>query len=168
MSLRVRRSSQFKTVITIKHNGSVTGALHRNQEEEVVLTERQLPLGLSEEETVATILKLIKRLDCAVLINAVLDGRPLRQIAKTEFKRLIRHIQWQSAQIELSADKGYLQSLVSDVRLPFQEIELELKAGPMEDLLRCGSWLTEQYDLTPQPTSKLQQALSLESKQVNS
>ncbi len=61
--------------------------------------------------------------------------------------------------IELSCDEGHLLGLKE--REALCEVELELKAGPLEPMLAFGAQLQEKYGLKEEPRSKLARAMEL-------
>ena len=67
-----------------------------------------------------------------------------------------------SGQVELALDQGVL--LGGGRKLPFAEVEVELKQGADEDAIAFAETLAARFDLLPEPKSKLRRALDLAEK----
>ena len=61
--------------------------------------------------------------------------------------------------MELALDEGFL--LGGGKKLPLAEVEVELKAGSEILAVAFAKALSREFDLTPEPKSKIQRALTL-------
>ena len=75
------------------------------------------------------------------------------------FTRLAKTIDLPGGQVELALDKGAL--LGGGRELPFAEVEVELKSGEDSVARSFAQDLAKEFDLRPQPKSKLARAMAL-------
>ena len=75
------------------------------------------------------------------------------------FTRLAAKLELDGCAVELALDEGFL--LGSGNRLPLAEVEVELKAGSEILAVAFAKALSREFDLTPEPKSKIQRALEL-------
>ena len=76
-----------------------------------------------------------------------------------KFTRLAKTIQLPGGSVELALDQGVL--LGSGRKLPFTEVEVELKCGEDSVAREFAQWLAREFDLREQPKSKLARAMAL-------
>ncbi|MEK8025401.1 CYTH domain-containing protein [Pseudaquabacterium rugosum] len=66
---------------------------------------------------------------------------PLRERYRTDVRRTLRTLRHQGATIELALDEGWLSAADGQRRAPIEELEFELKDGPVAALLDlCAQW----------------------------
>ncbi|SFC06072.1 CHAD domain-containing protein [Tropicimonas isoalkanivorans] len=124
IALRVRREGR-RWVQTVKAGGTITGGLMRTREVECAAPGGRLDLSLIPDAALQA------------EIGAVVDGAELGVVCETQMKRRASTLTLESgARVELAIDVGEI--LAGEVAAPFQEAELELKAGEIDAL----------YDLT--------------------
>ena len=93
----------------------------------------------------------------AELAELTADG--ILESCAARFTRLARKIALEACTVELALDAGLLMG--GGRELPFTEVEVELKAGSEEAAIAFARSLAEQFQLVPEPKSKLQRALEL-------
>ena len=93
----------------------------------------------------------------AELAELTADG--ILESCAARFTRLARKIALDACTVELALDAGLLMG--GGRELPFAEVEVELKAGSEEAAIAFARSLAEQFQLVPEPKSKLQRALEL-------
>ena len=76
-----------------------------------------------------------------------------------KFTRLSKTIALPGGSVELALDQGVL--LGSGRKLPFTEVEVELKCGEDSVAREFAQWLAREFDLREQPKSKLARAMAL-------
>lgn len=75
------------------------------------------------------------------------------------FTRLVRLLSDELCTVELALDQGVL--LGGGQELPFAEVEVELKDGSQDAAVRFAQRLAAEFELSPEPKSKLQRAMEL-------
>ena len=75
------------------------------------------------------------------------------------FTRLAAKLELDGCAVELALDEGFL--LGGGKKLPLAEVEVELKAGSEILAVAFAKALSREFDLTPEPKSKIQRALAL-------
>jgi inorganic triphosphatase YgiF len=135
-------------VATVKDSGSHQGGLFVRKEWNRVLAEDrpgvepflELPIGQ----------KLIE----------VIGAEPLRPLFKTRFQRTAIDLTTKDGTvIEFAADQGHIIS--GEQREPLCEIELELKKGRKEELLKLGAALAEHFPMIVEDKSKYARGMIL-------
>ena len=89
----------------------------------------------------------------------LLAGKGLVQTCAARFTRLAATLEAGGAAVELALDQGVL--LGGGRELPFWEVEVELKDGSDAAAVAFARALAAEFDLTPEPKSKVQRALAL-------
>lgn len=144
-TLRHRQENQ-ESVITVKLGGEVVAGVHRRLEFEVAGNDPEIVLPqLLEAGAPAQLAEFLKS--------------PLVLTCGAEFTRRAILLDLDGATAELALDVGCLSK--GDKKLPFQEVELELKSGNPEILMEFGEKLRETFHLYPEPKSKLARGLGL-------
>lgn len=92
-------------------------------------------------------------------ILAAIRGQPLQEICQVRFLRTACDLAYGEALIELAFDVGELKA--GFLREPLAELELELKAGEIGDLIALGEELSDMFKLVPEPLSKYARSLAL-------
>ena len=91
------------------------------------------------------------------LISLCGDG--LVPTCAAEFTRLCTLVSLQNAAAELALDAGVF--IGNGKKLPFAEVEVELKFGEEAAVTAFAQALAKEFSLTPEPKSKVQRALAL-------
>ena len=140
LSFRLRRE-ETSWVATVKADGDGDGGLHQREE-----------YNLTYHENAASITPF-----CATAIGprltAALGEEALQPIFTTNFDRYLFQLTLpEDTLVELAVDQGEIQA--GTQRLPFAEVELELKQGDVRQLLQLGSQLADTVPLFPEADSK--------------
>ncbi|MHB1678195.1 MAG: CYTH domain-containing protein [Sulfuriferula sp.] len=133
-------------VQTIKIGGNVVDGLHIRPEWETVIPDNQPhPLLFTDP-----------------IIRAVLtDNRAalLQPIFQTEFWRTTWLLTYQDSNIEVALDEGDVSS--QGRSQPIHELELELKSGNADTLIKLAAELSQHIVLRPESISKAQRGYAL-------
>ena len=86
----------------------------------------------------------------------------VEEVCAARFTRMAGKITLDGAEAELALDKGEL--LGGGRKLPFVEVETELKSGDMNAVTAYASTLAQRFDLRPEHKSKYKRALTLAGK----
>ena len=97
--------------------------------------------------------------DGAPVELAELTRNGVMESCAARFTRLACKITLEECTVELALDSGLL--IGGDQALPFAEVEVELKEGSEAAAVAFARSLAEQFNLVPEPKSKLQRALEL-------
>ncbi len=108
----------------------------------------------SIEEAVEELCKLSKN-----DLLAALTEKGLAPSCGASFTRLAKTLTLEDCTVELALDQGVL--LGGGKKLPFAEVEVELKDGADADAAVFAAALAREFGLTPEPKSKVQRALEL-------
>jgi triphosphatase len=93
-------------------------------------------------------------------LKKALSGRKLVELFKTEFTRsLCIFSPSPGVEIEISVDKGKIVS--EEKELPILEMELEIKKGNIQDLIKASKKLVSVIPLLPEPLSKYERGAVL-------
>lgn len=147
LTYRIRKDEGQYTA-TMKDSGSHEGGLHVRNEWSKILEEDSpfiqpfldFPIGLNLKE--------------------IIGSESLVPIFQTCFRRTtIDLITDQGSKVELAADIGHIIS--GEKRESLCEIELELKSGRIEDLLKLGAVLSEHFPMVVEEKSKYLRGLIL-------
>ncbi len=87
----------------------------------------------------------------------VAKGKPLDEVLMVNNNRHILHITRNNSFIEASLD--FLYFIKGRRKIPYNEIELELKEGSEEELAECSSYLRLNYHLSLSGASKYEMGL---------
>ncbi|MDU4962284.1 MAG: CYTH and CHAD domain-containing protein [Sporomusaceae bacterium] len=144
IAYRVRREGE-DWVATVKSAGSSDGGLHQRAEWNLDSPDREprpelfaaLPIG-------------------PALLEAV-GGQQLQPLFATVFERRTAEVDFAGSSVELAVDEGRI--IAGDATEPICELELELKSGQPEALLRLGAAIAREIPLVPEPKSKYYRAL---------
>lgn len=142
------RNSAGGYIATIKGFGSSQDGLSIRSE-----WNRQLP------ENIPT-LEPFKDLAIGRELESLIKDEEILPIFLTRFKRRTFDLISQGGScIELALDVGEIKA--GTRREPICELELELKSGQVEDVVRLGEALAQAYRLTPEERSKYQRGIIL-------
>lgn len=83
----------------------------------------------------------------------------LTEACSARFTRLAKQIVLERCTVELALDEGTLMG--GGKTLPFAEMEVELKSGEEAAATAFAEALAQEFNLTPEPKSKAQQAMEL-------
>lgn len=83
----------------------------------------------------------------------------LASICGARFTRLAKQIELPDCTVELALDEGILHG--GGKEIPLCEVEVELKEGSQEAVIRWAKALANLYGLQPEPRSKFKRALAL-------
>lgn len=139
VALRVRHVGRV-WVQTLKAETRTVGALSTRPEWEARVRGPAPHLGLLPEEA-----------------RALLDGidpQRLGVVFSTDFRRTAWLVSMAGTDMELALDEGQVRAIGSS--RPLSEIEIELRAGPVEALHELALQLLDSLPMTPEPRSKAQ------------
>ena len=146
-SLRARMEGDH-LVAAFKLPGSIVDGLSRRVEYEAPLRDwLRTPDDLPESE--------LKRQVLSILIP---DAMLLPRV-EVDMHRSIRILESGGSQFELVADRGVIKGAHGECQL--HELELELKRGDVEPVLRLGQQIADQFGLKPSHMTKHEIGLSL-------
>ncbi|MDW7657493.1 MAG: CYTH domain-containing protein [Bacillota bacterium] len=161
-SLRLRTENE-KRIVTVKAGNSAGGGLHQRMEWSAELDEDETDLLSAAGLDVAWLLRTAVSdgdpVDQLYDILQMVNGKPLLEICRVTFTRLVYDIGYGGTLMELALDEGGLYA--ADRMAPICEFELELKEGDARDLVELGQELLARYDLEPENRSKLARCLAL-------
>lgn len=133
---------------TVKDSGSHQGGLHVRKEWNIALED--------DRPSVQPFLEL----SIGQILGEVIGEEPLRPLFQTCFQRTAIDLTTDDGTIiEFAADLGYIVS--GEKREPLCEIELELKKGRRESLLKLGAALADTFPLVPEDKSKYARGMAL-------
>lgn len=89
----------------------------------------------------------------------VLTGAGVKPFCGARFTRLAKLISTDTVTIELALDQGVL--IGGGTELPFAEVEVEYKQGREEDAVSFAQQLATEFQLIPEPKSKMARAMAL-------
>ena len=112
----------------------------------------------TEEAHISQSIYTLCKLGAPAELQTLTAGR-LEPVCAARFTRLAAVVEVPGCTLELALDQG--EFLAGDRRLPFAEVEAELKAGSEEALNHFAQALAREFDLTPQSRSKAQRAFQL-------
>ncbi|MGD2177785.1 MAG: CYTH domain-containing protein, partial [Anaerolineae bacterium] len=142
-----RRKTESEVLITLKELGRAEGAIHRRKEVEISLPVYHPPPEWPESPVRDIVLQLIGE---APLV-------PLFELQQTRVFR--RMSQGELLVAEMSLDNVHL--VASDRERSHFEVEVELAPqGTGSDMAAIVTSLQDEWDLTPEPRSKFEQALA--------
>lgn len=134
-------------VATVKDSGAVAGGLHIRGEWNKSLENGEFSIGAFSD------------LPVGEKLADIVGEKALHPLMQTVFKRVSLDLQADKGCIEFAADKGEI--IADGKRLPFCEVELELKSGCDSGLLMLGALLAERYPLAVEEKSKFERGLIL-------
>lgn len=144
---RIRNSAGEYTA-TIKGFGSSQGGLSLRSEWNQPLTEK------------VPSLEPFRELDIGQELEKLIKTDEILPVFLTRFKRTALDLFCEEGSvIELALDLGEIEA--GEQREPICELELELKKGQVEEIVKLGQRLTEVYQLKPEEKSKFQRGLRL-------
>ena len=147
VALRLRRVGTH-WLQTLKSAGRVEAGLHQREEFETPVPAQILNYPALAQSAAAP-----------VLADPGLPLR-LRPVFATDFKRTTRRLEPAAGTlIEFCLDRGVISA--GSAQLPISEIELELKSGPPEQLVRFALGLLEFVPLRLEPASKAERGYAL-------
>lgn len=99
--------------------------------------------------------------DDAGLIHVLdkIDGVPLREVCGSDFMRMAYRLSYRGSLFELALDQGYL--FAQDRNAPFEEIELELLEGSLEDIQELNDIWLAKLPILPNTLTKYERAIAL-------
>jgi triphosphatase len=146
-AVRLRRVGA-RWIQTLKSGGRVEAGLHQRDELETPVPAQMLNYPVLASAGASP-----------VLADPDLPLK-LQPMFVTDFRRTVRQIEPSSgSRIELCLDRGTISA--GAVQAPIDEIELELKSGPPEELLKFALTLLERVPLRLEPASKAQRGYAL-------
>lgn len=151
VTLRVRKENEL-AFATIKWGGQpVLDGLFSHQE-------INIPLG--ESENVEDIPREVfeQSLD-GKQMQTLLEGKELLPLVQTDITRRRVKLYTGSGVAELSVDRGTV--IGGDKSAPVSELEVELYAGALEDVLELTEHIAKKYGLVPENRSKYARAIAL-------
>lgn len=83
----------------------------------------------------------------------------LSPVCGARFQRLAKQIELPDCTVEIALDEGILHG--GGKEIPLCEVEVELKEGPQEAVIRWATALSNLYGLNPERRSKFKRALAL-------
>ena len=89
----------------------------------------------------------------------LLTAEGVEPFCGARFTRLAKQISCSTVTVELALDQGVL--LGGGKELPFAEVEVEYKQGREEDAVTFARTLAGEFDLVPEPKSKVARAMAL-------
>ncbi len=141
-ALRVRQTPQG-FVQTLKTRGQNIGGLHRREEWEYPVPGATLDLSLLPDGA----------------LPIVANASQLRPLFQTNFNRTCWLINYQESTIELVLDVGDV--ITEHGQDQISELELELKAGNLDDLFQLAQTISEQVAIMPSDLSKAERGYRL-------
>lgn len=142
------RNSAGELTATIKGLGSSRGGLSIRSEWNRRLTEN------------APTLEPFSDLAIGQKMKEIVKGDEILPVFITRFKRTTLDLFCEDgSRIECAIDLGEIEA--GDIKEPIREIELELKKGQVESVLKVGEILSDKYSLEPEEKSKYQRGLML-------
>jgi inorganic triphosphatase YgiF len=139
------REEDGKRLVYLKANGILKNCIYVREETEVKLKD-------GKDVTRSCFLKkYFPNVLCAT------RGEPLQEVLIIDNERHILMLNKKSSQIELALD--YLYFVRGKKRIPYNEIELELKKGNEEDLVECSSLIQTSCGLKTAGASKYELGL---------
>lgn len=151
VTLRVRKENEL-AFATLKWGGHpAMNGLFEHQE-------INIPLGSSQnvEDIPREIFEL--SLD-GQRMETLLEGKKLLPLVQTDITRRRLKICTGSGIAELSVDRGRV--LGGEKEAPVSELEVELYAGSLEDILELTDRIAAEYELLPENESKYARAIAL-------
>jgi CHAD domain-containing protein/transposase-like protein len=142
-----QRETESEILITLKELGRAKGAIHHRKELEISLPVYQPP----EEWPESSIRDIVLQLT---------DGAPLVPLFDFEQTRVFRRMsQGELLVAEMSLDNVHI--IIDGMRQNHFELEVELAPqGTTSDMGTIVTYLQDEWDLTPEPRSKFEQALA--------
>lgn len=156
VALRTRRDGR-RWELTVKWGGSVDGAVHRRPELTVPLREPPATPFRLEDPTVHT------------EIAALIAGRPLQVVLISDIRRRAIDVRRADAEAdapvlaEIALDQVHLHdgATLAERQQRYFEIEVEQRAGSVEDLGALVGLLRERFALEPSEETKFSKGLAL-------
>lgn len=139
------REEDGKRVATLKSNGKRRNGIYIRTEESKLL---------KDSEDVASFDFLQKNFPSVLEIA---NGKKINEVLTVDNDRHILYLTKKGALIEASLD--FLNFLKGRRKIPYNELELELKEGSEEDLAECASLLRLNYHLSLSGASKYEMGL---------
>ena len=151
IALRVRREGNI-SFATFKWGGSkVVQGLYEHQEINV-------PVETGEDISAPSLGIFEESIDGQKLSDLI-GRKKLRELFRTIVTRRRTKIRYGSSVVELSIDRGRI--VAGEKTEQISEIEIELYAGDLSDVLSLTSEIADKYDLEPENRSKYARALML-------
>ncbi len=139
------REEDGKKIVTLKSNGKKRNGIY-------IRTEESKELKDSED---VTSFNFLKKNFPSVL--EIANGKELNEVLTVDNERHILYLTKGDAIIEASLD--FLNFLKGRRKIPYNELELELKKGTEEDLAECASFIRLNYHLPLSGASKYEMGL---------
>lgn len=146
IAYRIRKEGDHH-IATIKWKGKSEDGLHRREE---------LSCPVPDEKPD---LKIFCESDIGEEIDGLLSGKELKMIMETRINRRRYRIDTGEAILEVSVDKGRVETEKGGEDI--LEVEIELFTGETEELLRIGRKMQKQYDLVSEDVSKYAKGIQL-------
>lgn len=139
------REEDGKNFVYLKANGTLKNNIYIREETEVVLKD-------GEDITEKAFLD-----EYFPSVLSATNGKPLQEVLTIDNDRHMIILKKKKSVVELSLDYLYFER--GKRRIPYSEIELELKKGNEEDLRECSSLIQTTCDLKPAGASKYELGL---------
>jgi len=152
VALRIRRADN-RYLQSIKARGSAYGPFERGE------WEHEIPRDAPD-------LKLVKETPLAPLATRKLK-RKLRPIFETIVERTTFPIHADGTALELAVDRGHIATRGIRRREPISEIEIEVKEGAPEELVKIARRLARSVDVAYGPRSKGDRGFALRSRKLD-
>ncbi|WP_199883887.1 CYTH domain-containing protein [Anaerosinus massiliensis] len=146
------RKEGAQWVATIKGGGSVCNGLHKRAEWNLCVDDGRPDLRVFLQTDV----------DQAILRE--LGNKELISIVQTEFIREVVILHIDGSEIEIAMDRGSI--MAGKNTAPILEIELELKAGHEDAVLKLGDYFMTQFPVKRSDKSKFLRGLELKNQSV--
>lgn len=150
VALRIRRDGDI-LIQTLKTRGASVAGLSERNEWDWYLQQEQLDTVLLDDS-------------CWPQELSVLDKSQLGEIFRTDFVRISRDLEWQhdgqQVQVEVALDQGRVLTAEAGEEA-ICELELELRAGPVDALLQLALELARDIPMMPCDISKAERGYRL-------
>jgi len=150
VTMRVRAEGE-RTFGTLKWGGSIRNGFAERMEVNVPVS--------GEEVFIAPPIDLFKESEDGIDLIELIRGKDLISLLETRFLRKRLRLSYGDSVMELAVDTG---DIVTDAgNAPILEMEIELFAGDVKDVIELGEKLAEKYKLEPGKKSKFSRGLAL-------
>ncbi len=149
IAVRVRSEGE-RIFTTLKGAGRVKDGLHQREE---------INLPCEAKCFIESPRELFKTIEEGSEILQLIGDEPLVNLLEMRFLRKRCKLHYKSAIMELSIDTGKMTGDRGEI--PILEVEVELYAGELKDLIRFGEKLASKYNLKPEDRTKLARGIAI-------